>query len=602
MKILRTVTGLTTAVGLAAVGLAPVPADAGTVTAETTTVVYRSEIRPDGTIIRTQTVEPVTVRTTPFDTKPAEPAPKPASKLDPILAAMASDPRAASGSQQAIVTFHEDRKIPRLPDLDPTLPRGASVNVQAQARSDAIVDTMTAQRRPGYQALSTDIAQLGVRTLNTYWLFKGMVVDGPVSALAALAQRADVSSVDAVETGARPPADSDPNNDEADARALIRSDPLFGGTSPGGFVGILDTGVRATHTLFNNPSKQWITEDMTKTVNPNPDDDCWNHGTSTAAIITGNANLGDAFRGVTGITVDSFKVYPENCVGLNTDAAIRGFQRALAVGDRVIVAEMQAVQDENGSLSAAADGAFDAGAVVIAANGNDGPAGGTVRAPAVAQKVLGIGAVDLKNLTTPDFQSRGPTVDGRIKPDLQAPTNVETASNASDTATQVFTGTSAATPHAAGAAALARNALGLTVEPGLVYAYLIANGSLSAPFDNINGAGLIRLPVTGSASVLDLTISQGQTIDFPIPLGQPDVNLPMSMAIWWPEKPATHSNIDLRLIDPNGVVRASSNTFGGVFERMSMVPDRAGTWTLRILAFGVPSGPQVVSLGRVMAR
>jgi serine protease AprX len=604
VRLLKVVTGLATTVGLAAAGLAPVPASASTATAGTTTIAYHSELGPDGKIILTQTVVPVTVRNIPLGTKPAEPAPKPVSKLDPRLAAMADDMSTASGSQRVVVTFYEDRKIPRFPDLDPALPRTASVNVEAQARSDAIVDNVTAQRRAGYQALSTDLAQLGVRTLGTYWLFKGMVVDAPVSALAALAQRDDVSYVGPVETGAPPPADADPDNDEEDARALMRSDPLFSSTSQTGFIGILDTGVRASHTLFNNPSKPWIRQDLTNLANPNPDDDCWNHGTSTAAILTGNANLGNAFRGVTGITVDSFKVYPANCGGLDSDAAALGFQHAVQVGDRVIVAEMQGVENENGGLAAAADGAFDAGAVVIAANGNNGPGSGTVNAPAVAQKVLGIGSVDLKTLTTPSSQSLGPAPDGRIKPDLQAPTNVETASNASDTATQVFTGTSAATPHAAGAAALLRSALGGggAVDPGRVYAHMIANGSLTYPFSNTNGAGLVRLPVAGSTLSLPQTISNRQTFELPLPLGQPDVNQPISMAIWWPEQPATHNDIDLSLVDPNGFVRASSVSIGGVFERVSLSPQLAGTWTVRITGFNVPSGSQLVYLSVIMAR
>ncbi len=52
---------------------------------------------------------------------------------------------------------------------------------------------------------------------------------------------------------------------------------------------------------------------------------------------------------------------------------MRGFQAAVAVLDRVIVAEMQGSGDDLSAISLAADDAFDAGAVVIAANGNNGP-------------------------------------------------------------------------------------------------------------------------------------------------------------------------------------------------------------------------------------
>src|SRR5436190_5634922 len=118
---------------------------------------------------------------------------------------------------------------------------------------------------------------------------------------------------------------------------------------------------------------------------------------------------------------------------------------------------MEALENENGMIAVAADSAFDAGAVVIAANGNFGSAAGSVNSPANARKVLGIGAVDVRTGATPDFQGRGPTTDGRTKPDIQAPINVERASNASNTGTRVLSGTSCATAEAGGAAAYLRS-------------------------------------------------------------------------------------------------------------------------------------------------
>jgi subtilisin family serine protease len=59
-----------------------------------------------------------------------------------------------------------------------------------------------------------------------------------------------------------------------------------------------------------------------------------------------------------------------------------------------------------------------------------------------------VGAVHFESLGLESFSSQGPTADGRTKPDLSAPDGVSTASDSP------FFGTSAATPHAAGAAAL----------------------------------------------------------------------------------------------------------------------------------------------------
>ena len=75
---------------------------------------------------------------------------------------------------------------------------------------------------------------------------------------------------------------------------------------------------------------------------------------------------------------------------------MRGFQTAVAVLDRVIVAEMQGNGDDLSAISAAADNAFDAGAVVIAANGNNGPGANTVNTPANAHQVIGVGNFDVQ--------------------------------------------------------------------------------------------------------------------------------------------------------------------------------------------------------------
>ncbi|MBC8477082.1 MAG: S8 family serine peptidase [Dehalococcoidia bacterium] len=71
--------------------------------------------------------------------------------------------------------------------------------------------------------------------------------------------------------------------------------------------------------------------------------------------------------------------------------------------------------------------------------------------PADSPNAMAVGAVHWDTPTEiEDYSSRGPTTDDRKKPDLVAPTCVETATDNS------FCGTSAATPHAAGAAVLVK--------------------------------------------------------------------------------------------------------------------------------------------------
>jgi hypothetical protein len=405
-----------------------------------------------------------------------------------------------------------------------------------------------------------------------------------------------------VQGGEKPP-DGIANNDVDDARGLIVSDPYFnlGLTQP--WIGLLDTGIRRTHVLFNSPSNiAWVRDcvnggaNCNNTSNPgfNPNDTFWNHGTSTAAILSGNSRLGYAYRGVTGVLVDSWQIYTST--GLDSGAAIRAIQNAVAAYDKVLVGEMQANESETGAIATAADNAYNAGVIFVAANGNFGPASNTVRSPGIAHKVLGVGAFRVTDQTQPDYQGRGPATDGRYKPDIQAPTDSETASNASDTALQVFGGTSGATPYASAVAMLARNWLRQfgTFDNGQTYAFMILYGQKSYPYNNTEGAGPLKMATNGWANWGKIVVSNGATIDIPISVGAGKKNL--DGALWWPESASqAHNDIDIHLIDPTGVERARGFSAVSVFERARVSGALAsGTWKIRIRGYNVPTGGQVV--------
>lgn len=88
------------------------------------------------------------------------------------------------------------------------------------------------------------------------------------------------------------------------------------------------------------------------------------------------------------------------------------------------------------------------------------------------------------------FSSRGPTTDGRIKPDIAGPDGVSTATYG----TSAFFGTSAASPHLAGAAALVRQRLPC-YTPAQLKAFLETHAVDLGPAgkDNTFGAGRLSL-------------------------------------------------------------------------------------------------------------
>lgn len=75
---------------------------------------------------------------------------------------------------------------------------------------------------------------------------------------------------------------------------------------------------------------------------------------------------------------------------------------------------------------------------------------GSLTSPSDSPYIIAVGAVDWSGFDYHSYSSRGPTLDGRIKPDLCAPSGISCVSYGSGN----FYGTSASCPHVAGALAL----------------------------------------------------------------------------------------------------------------------------------------------------
>ncbi|MFI9816785.1 S8 family peptidase [Saccharothrix variisporea] len=216
-----------------------------------------------------------------------------------------------------------------------------------------------------------------------------------------------------------------------------------GYTGAGTTVAVLDTGVDAKHPDLSDAvvgEQNFTTSDTAG--------DRVGHGTHVASTITGN---GAQYKGVAPDTkLLNGKVLDDHGYGLES-WIIAGMEWAAANNADVVNMSLGAPMPSDGTdpLSQAVNRiTAETGTLFVIAAGNSG---GQVGGPGAADAALTVGSVDKSDRLAPS-SSRG-RVDGVLKPDLTAPGVEITAAKAGGGYT-TLSGTSMATPHVAGAAAV----------------------------------------------------------------------------------------------------------------------------------------------------
>lgn len=376
------------------------------------------------------------------------------------------------------------------------------------------------------------------------------------------------------------------------------------------------------------------------------------HGTHVGSIIAGEGEANPANRGVApGAALVNVDVGMD--AGANQSAVDAGLEWILANKDTYGIDVMNAslastgLTDGTDSTSRLINRAVAAGISTFVSAGNAGPAAATVSSPGVAKFALTVGAMnDLQDAdyNTPlgfnlaPFSSRGPTSDGRTKPDIAAPGVHITAAeygyygnNWSHTSYATHSGTSMSSPFAAGVGALM-----LDADPSLVSAGTacagddtsvecndgVVDASMSFPLkdklqqtaldwgpagpDSEYGFGRLdayaaidaasALVGTGGPGVPRHTFSEGSlsgtgaVADHPISVT--NTNYPISITLVMPSwTGATTPDFAVTLLDPSGA-QVAANTWRLDIrqENLGFMPTVAGTYTVRVRSVA-GSGP-----------
>ena len=413
----------------------------------------------------------------------------------------------------------------------------------------------------------------------------------------------------------------------------------LGLTGTGVNVCILDTGVDPGHEQLDSKSIVW-SDFIEGSATPYDDH---GHGTHVASIAVGDGvggSLAARFGGVAPAAgLFAGKVLDADGSG-DESGIIAGIEWCAADPDvDVISMSLGTMLPSDGSdvLSLAANAAVADGKIVVVAAGNSGDAPDTIGAPGAAADAITVGAASewsaphaaanhSDGIFLAYFSSRGgETFDGDMKPDIVAPGVTIKAANANTASGYiVHSGTSMATPFAAGSIALA-----LQAAPG--WSSDQVEGALEATAEDFGPPGKDQDWGAGLLDVLALTaeaegqagstsfprhvhvsgaVPDGGDWTYPFDLAAADLAVPIAVSIvsggewacqleipgfgcldgqWSPD-------LDAELVDPDGDPIALSHCMDGVEcgsgrqETLHAMPTVAGTYEIHVYAYvGAPN-------------
>jgi serine protease AprX len=275
----------------------------------------------------------------------------------------------------------------------------------------------------------------------------------------------------------------------------------------GVIISMFDSGFRTTHNSFTQILSQgrllakydFVFHDTIVDNQMNDDPSAWSHGTSTWSTCGGEnpgVHYGPAYK-ASFILCKTEDIRSETQV--EEDNWVAAVQFVDSIGTDIISSSLgysdwYTTSDYDGRTCVTTLAALQAaryGILVCNSIGNSGPGATTMGAPADADSIISVGAVNSSG-TIVSFSSRGPTADGRVKPEVCALGSSDyVASSSSNSAYSYSSGTSFSCPLTAGAAAVIWGAHPDWTNMQVRQAMMMTASRASTP-DNSYGWGIVN--------------------------------------------------------------------------------------------------------------
>jgi hypothetical protein len=399
--------------------------------------------------------------------------------------------------------------------LTAQVPRGVSPRfARAVQRPDTtVVAWILARSTTDLDQLAAQVAVRGGRVRFTSRFVHGVSAEVPGSALGALARLPGVVRVQPVASYFRKVQQSESPGVRESGSPTVRLldsqtqvDTLYGPNlwiatqlrlpdlharglrGAGVRIALLDAGFNTSHPYMSGAHivAQWDFVNNDSIVRDQPGEAAGEmfHGTGTWSLIAARASGvlygvapdADFLLAKTEFTLTETRV--------EEDRWVAAVEWAVGLNAQIISSSLGYLSFDNGFsytpgqlngdvgvTTIAADSAAARGVLVVVSAGNEGPNARTIDTPADADSAVAVGATDsLRRIA--GFSSRGPSSDGRIKPDVAAPGAGVVVANI-DSGTVRGSGTSYAAPLIAGLAALVqgtRSGSAVELRDGLIQA------------------------------------------------------------------------------------------------------------------------------------